>query len=162
MTQQKGSTALNIVLVLAVLAIVAALAIPAYYNHVIRGRVSQALKVADAAKLVVLESATTRGGVARITAEDAQFNAAAVKDPYVASVTVGDGGRITVITRDTGSSPDPVLLLTPIEAPSAQKPGPITWACSVLTGDSRMAPRECTALPPTPAVPATAAAAASV
>lgn len=136
MNTQKGLSLITIFVIIAILAVAAAVGVPAWQTHRINGHVSEALKAADAAKLVVMEAATTSGGLARIRHDDLGYNAQATANPYVASVVIADEGKITLTTRNTGASPDPVLQLIPGGSP-------ITWHCSILAGAPRMAPAEC-------------------
>src|SRR5579859_3124119 len=102
--------------VLAVLAVIAALAIPAWRHHQVDERLDQALQAGEAAKLVVMEATTVRGGLNRLKAGDLNFNATSSLNAYTAKIDVSESGRITITTKDTGATPDPVFLLTPLDS----------------------------------------------
>jgi type IV pilus assembly protein PilA len=121
--------------------LVAGILVPAWRSHKTRQHVNQALYAAEAVKLVVMEAATTTGSVAGIKASDLSYNPSAVTSPYVASVELADGGRITVRTRGTGATPDPILLLVPGEAWS--EGAALQWSCSLVNGDPTVAPADC-------------------
>ena len=145
LSKRRFPIPLIIGLTLLVLAVFVAL--PAWRTHATQTHITEALKVADGAKLVVMEAATTRGGLERLTADDLAYNGDTARARYVARITVGAGGHITVATRDTGAAPDPVLELVPVEAASAQGPSPIAWRCVVVRGDTRAMPEDCRSQP---------------
>ncbi|MBB6245473.1 pilin [Rhodanobacter sp. A1T4] len=167
MNAQRGISAITIIVLILALAVVAAIAIPAWRGHQASNRIADALKVTDAAKVVVMESATVHGGLAHIQAGELNYSPAATAGPYVAHVAIAADGRITLTTRDTGATPDPVLLLSPSENAGNNNAAPISWSCSVVAGDPDLVPASCrTTLPATaPATsiaPTSAATAAAV
>ena len=139
---RKQSPAIAALVALSIVVVIAVLAVPAWRTHITRAHVTAALKAADGAKLVVMEAATTRGGLDHLDAADLAYNGNTT-DPYVAGVTINAVGHITVTTRNTGASHDPVLELVPGEAASAQGPAPIMWTCLVVGGDADAAPEDC-------------------
>ncbi|WP_449429379.1 pilin [Rhodanobacter umsongensis] len=165
MNAQRGKSTVTIIVSILVLVVLTAIAIPAWRNHQTGGRIADALKIADAAKLVVMESATVHGGLAHIQASELNYSPAATASPYVANITIAADGRITLATRDTGATPDPVLLLSPSENSDGNNASPISWSCSVVTGNPELMPVGCRAAMPAAAAssaPASAATAASV
>lgn len=132
----------NILVVAAVIAVLLALVIPAWRSHGIRQHIADSLKGADAVKLVVMEAATVHGGLAKVRANDLQYNAKASSGENVANVEVADGGLITLSTRDTGASPDPVIVFIPTEG-TGSAGADITWTCQVVLGDASLAPPTC-------------------
>jgi type IV pilus assembly protein PilA len=161
MSERKGAPVVTILVIIAIIVVAAAIAVPAWKNHQASARVSDALKTTQAAKLVVMEAATTRGGVANIQRGDVGYNASAMSSPYASSVTIADGGRITLSTRNTGADPDPVLLLTPSDDGKAGGSGSITWNCSVVTGDADALSDVCKTTAPAAATTTAPAATAS-
>ncbi|OOG59668.1 pilin [Rhodanobacter sp. C03] len=164
MNAPQGKSTITIVVSLLVLIVVAAVAIPAWRNHQTSSHVADALKVTDAAKLVVMESATVHGGLAHIQAGELNYSPAATASPYVANIAIAADGRITLATRDTGATPDPVLVLSPSENSADHSAAPISWSCSVVAGDPDLIPPNCRATTPAAAssAPVDAATAAGV
>jgi type IV pilus assembly protein PilA len=144
MRASKGISLVTLLVVIAILVVVAAFAIPAWRNHQIAARTDQALRAGDAAKLVVMEAVTTRGGLIHLQPGDLSYNAAAASNPYVSKIDISQSGRITIATKDTGSSPDPTFLLTPIEASGNQTGAPLNWSCDIIAGNAQVKPASCT------------------
>ena len=63
MKQQKGFTLIELMIVIAIIGILAAIAIPAYQDYTIRSKVSEGLNLAGAAKLAVAETYDSKGGM---------------------------------------------------------------------------------------------------
>jgi type IV pilus assembly protein PilA len=61
---QKGFTLIELMIVVAIIGILAAIALPAYQDYTVRSRVTEGLTLASAAKLAVAETFASRGGVA--------------------------------------------------------------------------------------------------
>jgi type IV pilus assembly protein PilA len=158
MNQEKKSAPIMISLaLLAIVAVIASIAIPAWRNHRITQHLDEALRAGDAAKLAVMEAATVRGGLNRIKAEDLTLNAGATSNNYVSKVDISESGRITIATHDTGASPDPVFLLTPLDSSANGGNASLTWSCDIIAGNSQWVPERCTRpANPLPASPAPA------
>jgi type IV pilus assembly protein PilA len=157
MNAQRGISAVEIIVLILVLAVVAVIAIPAWHKHQARDRIADAFKATDAAKLVVMEAATVHGGLGQIKAGELNYSPAATAGQYVAHVTIADDGRITMSTKDTGATPDPVLVLSPSENSAGNNAAPISWSCNVVVGDPDLMPASCrTTMPATTATSAPA------
>ncbi|MCL4184954.1 MAG: pilin [Burkholderiaceae bacterium] len=138
---QKGFTLIELMIVVAIIGILAAVALPAYQDYTIRARVSEALVQASPAKLAVAETAAAIGALANVTQANSGFAFTANSTPNVASVAIADGGQITVTTRATGAATQPVLRLTPTAGATVNDP--ITWACTLNAGLPKHVPATC-------------------
>src|SRR4029077_3697952 len=101
---QKGFTLIELMIVVAIIGILAAIAIPAYQDYTIRAQVSEGLNLAAAAKAAIAETYLNRGvAPATRTAAGMSPNAGDTSGKYVTGVGVGANGA-GVITVTYGGA----------------------------------------------------------
>lgn len=138
---QKGFTLIELMIVVAIIGILAAIALPAYQDYTIRAKVTEALSQADGAKVAVEETAQSLGGLTKVTATNSGFTFPAGGTTYVKSVAITDAtGVVTVTTQNTGANPDVVIELQPSQTSAGD---PIQWVCKITAGKTKYAPASC-------------------
>ena len=144
MKAQKGFTLIELMIVVAIIAILAAIALPAYQDYVARSQVSEAMTLSSGAKTAVTEYYADKGAFPTTNAMAGLAGASSINGKYVASVTVGANGVITAKMKGSGSVSSKVagrdFALVPADAG-----GSITWDCkgSATTIDAKYRPSSC-------------------
>jgi type IV pilus assembly protein PilA len=138
-SMQKGFTLIELMIVVAIIAILTAIALPAYQDYTIRSKVSEAVVAMDAAKLAVTETASSNGVLATAVTNATAAGYTSQVTSYVSSVTITNG-VISATTANTGAVTNPVLTLSPTQA---DVQSPITWKCGSTAGLSKHLPASC-------------------
>ena len=125
MKKQQGFTLIELMIVVAIIGILAAIAIPAYQDYTIRAQVSEGLNLAGGAKAAVSEYTMDRGTFPTDNAIAGLSTAASIDGKYVVSVTNASG----LITVDYGNDAHATLATGFLELSAATSAGSIEWTC---------------------------------
>ncbi len=134
---QKGFTLIELMIVVAIIGILAAVALPAYQDYTKRARVTEGLGLASAAKLGVAEYVSSQSIWPSTNASIGLAASTDVKGNAVKSVAVGTSGAIT-ITYNALVTDDATIILVPTSSAGA-----INWTCSTGTVDGKYRPSTC-------------------
>jgi type IV pilus assembly protein PilA len=127
---QKGFTLIELMIVVAIIGILAAIAIPAYQDYTIRAQVSEGLNLAAAAKAAIAETYLNRG-VAPATRTAAGMSPAATdtRGKYVTGVDVGTAGA-GIITVTYGAEANAAIGGQTLDIiPWLSKDNSVAWQC---------------------------------
>lgn len=139
--KQQGFTLIELMIVVAIIGILAAVAIPAYQDYTIRAKMSEAIGYASAAKAAVSETFQTNGAVPTTNAEAGLEAAATLTTTYVESVTVGAGGAIVVAIQGTNVAGLDAGTITMTPTTSAAG---VTWVCAISAAAlNKYVPADC-------------------
>ena len=130
-TMQKGFTLIELMIVVAIIGILAAVALPAYQDYTVRARASELLLAASSARTAVTEMCQLNNGCTSIT------GVAINSTKFVADGTVAANGTVTVNANSTtlGTTGFSVTL-TPTWTGST-----VNWTCN--TSIAKYAPSSC-------------------
>lgn len=154
-TVQKGFTLIELMIVVAIIGILAAIAIPAYQDYTIRAQVTEGLNLAGAAKAAIAETYAQTGAWPADNTAAGLDVAANITGKYVTSVTVA-GGVITIVygKQSNANINTDTLILTPGVSPNfdvawvcgaAPVPANVTMAAAVAAGslEQKYRPQVC-------------------
>ncbi|MGA9855337.1 MAG: pilin [Gammaproteobacteria bacterium] len=131
MRTQQGFTLIELMIVIAIIGVLAAIAIPQYQDYVTRTKVSEGLSLADQAKTAVADTFQANGALP-VNGSNISYGlptSGSIAGKYVTSILVNAGsGKIVIAYNGSLGAGLPsglLLTLTPDTSPEAS----IAWAC---------------------------------
>ena len=124
---QKGFTLIELMIVVAIIAILAAIAIPAYQDYLVRTQASEGVTMMDGAKVGVTEFFANTGRLPTNNQSAGLPTGTSIAGKYVTSVLVGSTGIIT--STFNSSTANTAIQGAQIELSPATTNGVVIWAC---------------------------------
>ena len=136
----NGFTLIELMIVIATIAIILTLALPVYSTYTIRAKLGESLSVAAAAKIAVSATCLENPLIPALTEALAeyQFDGSLLADSYVNTVSISgpcSAPVISTLTKNTGATPDPTVFLT---GSFILGSGRIEWTCTSDTPNQNL------------------------
>jgi type IV pilus assembly protein PilA len=140
-TQQSGFTLIEILVATVIVGILAAIAIPAYQDYVIRTQVSEGMDLSTAPQLAIAEYYDDDRNFPANNAAAGLVSAGSIQGEYVSRVDVGNAAgkiQVTYGTRAHGVIQNHALILSAITHADT-----VGWACYSDDIDNKYLPNKC-------------------
>jgi type IV pilus assembly protein PilA len=141
-TNQQGFTLIELMIVVAIIGILAAVAIPAYQDYTVRAKVTEVLSVAAAAKTSISEYYSSIGNMPT-GATTAGVNTNPLQSTYISAVAFTRGGVTVADVTYTLTNLNADINATTIEFEGTGSTNGITWTCSGGSAPSKFLPANC-------------------
>ena len=138
---EKGFTLIELMIVVAIIAIILTLALPTYTTYTIRTKVGEALAVGANAKTATADTCMSEPDI--LALDNARAGYALESSPYIASIEISGPCTqpvITMTTQNTGADIDPVVILT---GRNFNGEGRFSWTCTTANGQNIFVPESC-------------------
>ena len=142
-SMQKGFTLIELMIVVAIIGILAAVALPAYQDYMIRAKVSEAVLAASSARTAISETYSQKN---TFNLSQDSMGVQAMSSKYVASVVYtgsATGGDVTVTTSADTSLGNAVGKTLILRAAAGATSGTVAWSCGKGTIDAKYLPSSC-------------------
>ena len=141
MKKQQGFTLIELMIVVAIIGILAAIAIPAYQDYTIRAQVSEGINLASGAKSAISEYFMDSGNLPGSNAEAGLEGT--ITGNYVTGVVVGGGAGNGVVTVTFGNQANNAISTQTLTLSPVTSAGSVAWTCAAGSLASKHVPSAC-------------------
>ncbi len=134
-----GFTLIELMIVVAIIAILAAIALPAYQDYLIRSQVSEGVTLADGARTAVWEFISNKGTMPSSNASVGLASEQSIAGKYVTKVNVAKG----IVTATFGNDANTALATHTLLLSPTTQGGSILWRCHSTTISGKYLPTPC-------------------
>lgn len=138
-TRVSGFTLIELMIVVAIIAILAAIALPAYQDYLIRSQVSEGLTLSTGAKAAVWDFVSNKGRLPPNNASSGLAQPASITGKYVSGVNVSTTG----VSVTFGNEANKAILGQSLRLSPIILEGSIDWRCLRTTIEGRYVPTIC-------------------
>jgi type IV pilus assembly protein PilA len=139
---QQGFTLIELMIVVAIIGILAAIAIPAYQDYTIRAQVSEAFSLTDGAKTAVAEFYSNRGSMPTSNESAGLSTDTSIAGSYVSKVDVTGGKIIATFSDSSPQKANVKINNATVTLSPVSKGGSLAWVCT-STAASKYLPSSC-------------------
>ena len=133
---QQGFTLIELMIVVAIIGILAAVALPAYQDYTVRGRVSELAILASGMKSTIGENIASAAAIDATSCAGVSAVTVATANTSTVTCTAGTG---VITATGTAKAMNVVLVYTP----TLNADGKVSWACTTAAANAKYVPAEC-------------------